>query len=150
MPRKAAGHVINWTVVLFLAGLAVTTMTTLGAFYWGTNATLAEHEKQMKRLGDEFKGFGETSKQNFDKWLSINKAEQEKAERIAKEDREAREKVRDSLTQFITAMTTKAASTDVKVDLITKQLDKVQGVLDGVSTVQQENRNRLIGNQGRR
>ena len=147
MPRRNT-HTINWTVILFLAGLAITTMTTLGAFYWGTNATLAKHEEQFKKLGEEFKGFGETSKSNFERWLAINKQEQDKLEKQAKEDREAREKMRENFTTVFSQMGVNMAATKVQSDMIAKQLDEVKNELRGISSVQQENR--LIRSQGKR
>lgn len=140
MAARKPVHAVNWTVILFLAGLAITTMTTLAAFYYGTNATLAKHDEQFKKLGEDFRAFGETSKVNFDKWLSINRDEREKAERTAKEDREAREKMRDGFTSLINQLTTNTVGTKIQVEAITKQLDAVTTKIDSISTIQQENR----------
>lgn len=149
MATKRHSHQpINWTVIIFLAGLTVTTISTLVAFYYGTNATLAKHDEQFKKLGEDFRGFGETSKQNFEKWLAINKVEQEKAERLAKEEREIREKMREQFGMVFNQLTTNTVAMKVQVESVTKQLDAVTSKLDGISNVQQENR--IIRQQGPR
>lgn len=139
MARRTT-HTINWTVILFLAGLAITTMTTLFAFYYGTNATLAKHDEQFKKLGEDFKAFGETSKQNFAEWLKLNKAEQEKAEKNAREDRDTRDKLREQFTNLFTQLSQNAVATKVQVDSITKNIDALQTKIDNISSVQQESR----------
>lgn len=123
-------------------------MLTLVAFYYSTKNTLDNHEKQFIEVAKKFDAFNSTLKGNFEEWTRINKSEQDKSERIAKEDREAREKMRDQFTQFVTQLTTNMAGTKVQVDSITKQLDAVTNKLDSISSVQQENR--LIRQQGPR
>jgi hypothetical protein len=145
-PRKVSHSPWLVPVIIFLGGLVVTTGVTMFGFYYNTNAVLSKHDEQFRKLGDDFKAFGETSKQNFSEWLKLNKSEEEKREKIAKEEREAREKVRDDFNRFVTSLTTNLASTSTRVENITKTLDEVRGQLNSISSVQQEGR--ILRQQG--
>lgn len=138
--RKSSSHTINWTPILFVGGILVSLCVTLMTFYYTTNATLANHEKQFQEVGKKFDEFTkaikdtaaaskETSEKNFKEWMAHTKEEQNKAD-----------KVRDQLSAAITTLTTNAVATKVQVDSITKNVDSLISKIDGISSVQQENR----------
>jgi hypothetical protein len=135
----------DWTVptIVSLVGLGLALFGVFGGwatFYYGTQNTLANHDKQFQEVGKKFDAFTqaiketastskETADKNFREWLEITKREQEKAD-----------KVRDQLSTAITTLTTSSVATKVQVDSLTKNVDSALETLRAISSVQQENR----------
>lgn len=155
MPAKKNTLGISWGLVVSItAPVVLSTFVAITAFYYQTNSTLKQHEDQFKIVGselkasrDEFKAFGETSRNNFAEWMKLNKVEQEKAELAKKEDREARDKMREQFMSFVTNLNTSAAATKIQVEMAVKQLDAVTTKLDNITNVQQQNRQDIIRSQ---
>lgn len=133
-------HAFNWALAVSIAVPMLTFVGTMAGFYWTTTATLTKHDEGLKKLGEDFKSFGEISKQNFAEWLKLNKEEHDKAEKIAKEERDLRDKMREQFTQLFTQLSTSGVQVKTQVESITKVLDTLQVKIDGISSVQQENR----------
>ena len=119
--------------ILGFAGILIT-------FYFTTTFTLQKHEEKFSEIGKKFDAFGNQLKENYENWAKTNKAEIEKAEARAKEERDLRDKMREDFRVTFTGFATTTAGMKVQVDTIGKQLDSLTSKIDSISTVQQQNR----------
>jgi len=138
----------GWDREAWLRQLAVPTVTlivvAIGFYYTQKNnnekfeLTLNKHESQFKEVGNQFERFNETMKKNYVDWMAVNKTEVEKAEKNQKEERETREKMRESFTALFTQLATNSAATNAQVNAIVKTLDGVTTKIDAIQSVQRE------------
>src|SRR5262245_48480305 len=119
----------SWIKSFGAAGLGF--VAVLIAFYFTTKDTLNRHEHNFVEIGKKFDGFSGQLQKNYDDWAKVNKADQEKADRI-----------REQFLATFTTLSTASAAVKVQVDNVATQLDKVTTKLDAIQNTQQRDRPR--------
>lgn len=139
--RRSSSHGIDWIAWLksfgvYIIGLIFALIT----FYFTVMFTLRDHEKRFEvqdkryeEVGKKFDTFNDTLKSNYENWAKTNKAEVEKADLRAKEEREIRERLRDEFQKTFSSFAASAAGMRVQVETVTKQLDVLTGKIDDIS-----------------
>lgn len=135
MTTKRKKSQVDWGVwvrsfgvwLLGFVGLLVTFYFTTKESLNEASRTLTRHESQFADIGKQFEKFNGTMQHNYEDWAKINKADQDKAEKMRE----------NFLTQF-TQFSVSTAGLKVQVDNVAKQLDSVTNKLDSIQRAQQK------------